>query len=57
MARKIDKLLDNGPLVLNIGLRSFFEATEAQGIPSVHIKWKPPAQGNQELLHLLDKLL
>ncbi|MHA2153816.1 MAG: fdrA domain protein [Candidatus Hodarchaeales archaeon] len=57
MATKIDELLKNGPLVLNIGLHSFFEASKTQGIPSVHIKWEPPAQGNHELLHLLDKLL
>jgi len=52
-----DNLLKNGPKVINIGLRSFFEACESQGTPSVHIQWQPPAQGNQELLHLLDKLL
>ena len=57
MTDKIDKLLSDGPKVINIGLRSFFEACESQGISSVHIQWQPPAQGNQELLHLLDKLL
>ena len=57
MTNKVDELLSTGPLVINIGLRSFFEASEAQGIPSVHIKWEPPAQGNHELLHLLDRLL
>ncbi|MHA1976712.1 MAG: fdrA domain protein [Candidatus Hodarchaeales archaeon] len=57
MTHKIDELLTNGPSVVNIGLHSFFEASKAQGIPSVHIKWEPPAHGNHELLHLLDKLL
>lgn len=54
---EIDELLSNGPKVLNIGLRSFFEACETQGIPVVHIRWEPPAQGDPELLYLLDKLL
>ena len=57
MTEKTDNLLAQGPKVINIGLRSFFEACESQGVPSVHIQWQPPAQGNQELLHLLDKLL
>ncbi len=57
MDTQIDKLLSNGPKVVNIGLHSFFEAAKAQGIPTVHIKWEPPAQGNQELLHLLNELL
>ena len=57
MTEKTDNLLAQGPKVINIGLRSFFEACESQGVPSVHIQWQPPAQGNQELFHLLDKLL
>jgi hypothetical protein len=57
MTKRMDSLLSDGPKVINIGLRSFFEACESQGVPSVHIQWQPPAQGNQELLHLLDKLL
>lgn len=54
---KFDKLLSTGPKVLNIGLQSFFESCETQGIPVVHIRWEPPAQGNPELLSLLDELL
>jgi hypothetical protein len=57
MFEKIDELLSAGPKVLNIGLRSFHEACETQGIPTVHIHWEPPAQGDKELLFLLDKLL
>ena len=53
----IDKMLAEGPEVINIGLRSFFESSKNQGIPVVHIKWEPPAHGNQELLVLLKKLL
>ena len=57
MSEKIDDLLSAGPKVLNIGLRSFHEACEIQGIPTVHIHWEPPAQGDKELLILLNKLL
>ena len=55
--KPVDKLLTDGPKVINIGLRSFFEACSSQGATSVHIQWQPPAQGKQELLILLDKLL
>ena len=54
---KINELLLSGPKVLNVGLRSFFEACESQGIPVVHIRWEPPAQGDSELLMILEKLL
>ncbi len=57
MEGKIEQLLTEGPKVINIGLRSFFESSNIQGIPVVHIRWEPPARGNQELLKLLDKLL
>lgn len=57
MSKKINELLNSGPQVINIGLRSFHEACESQGIPTVHIQWEPPAQGDRELLILLDKLL
>jgi hypothetical protein len=57
MNSKFDKMLLKGPKVMNIGLVSFFEACQVQGIPVVHIKWEPPAQGDPDLLELLEKLL
>jgi len=57
MTSKINELLSNGPKVLNIGLKSFFDSCQTQGIPVVHIQWEPPAQGDPELIAILDKLL
>ena len=57
VSSNLDKMLSNGPKVMNIGLISFFEACEVQGIPAVHIKWEPPAKGDLELIKLLNKLL
>lgn len=54
---KINELLSDGPKVINIGLKSFLEACEVQGIPVTHIQWEPPANGDPELLAILDKLL
>lgn len=53
----MNDLLSEGPKVINIGLRSFYEASETQGIKVVHIDWKPPAQGDIETIKLLDRLL
>lgn len=55
--KKLNELLSDGPKVVNIGLKSFLEATEAQGIPVVHVQWEPPAQGDPELLAILEKIL
>ncbi|MFX0122539.1 MAG: hypothetical protein ACFFAE_02820 [Candidatus Hodarchaeota archaeon] len=54
---RIDELLSTGPKVVNIGLKSFFESCEVQGIPVVHIRWEPPAHGDPELLKILEKVL
>ncbi len=57
MMKNIDELLSTGPKVLNIGLKSFYESCESQGIPVVHIRWEPPARGDPELLKILEKIL
>jgi hypothetical protein len=57
MTVKISEMLSNGPKVLNIGLKTFFESCQTQGIPVLHIQWEPPAQGDSELIDLLDRLL
>ncbi|MFX0183140.1 MAG: fdrA domain protein [Candidatus Hodarchaeota archaeon] len=57
MTNKIEEMLVNGPKVLNIGLESFYESMKTQGIPILHIDWEPPAQGDAELIALLEKLL
>jgi hypothetical protein len=54
---KIDELLSTGPKVLNIGLKSFFDSCETQGIPTAHIHWEPPAQGDPELMKILEQIL
>jgi hypothetical protein len=57
MTNKIEEMLIIGPKVLNIGLESFFESMQTQGIPVVYIDWEPPAQGDTELIALLEILL
>ncbi len=42
--------------VVNIGLESFAETLKERGTEVIHVRWQPPAMGDEELLNLLDKL-
>ena len=57
MTDKLDLLLQNGPVAINIGIQDFGESLRAQGAEVVHVDWTPPAGGDRELLDLLDQLL
>jgi hypothetical protein len=41
---------------INIGLESFKEALEAQGVKVVHVNWKVPANGDMKLINILKKM-
>ena len=49
-------LLSDQPVVINIGLLEFFEALVDQGIQVIHVDWHPPAEGDDELINVLDEL-
>jgi hypothetical protein len=53
----MEDLLNQEVKVVNIGLREFFESLVEQKVEAVQVEWKPPAQGDQELMDILDKLL
>jgi FdrA protein len=42
--------------VINIGLALFAESLEADGVPVVHVDWRPPAGGDARLAALLATL-
>jgi FdrA protein len=47
----------NQPLAaINVGLESFYDSLLAQGAQAVHVKWRPPAGGNEKLAALLAKM-
>src|SRR5438034_10562350 len=52
----ITTLLQTGPVVLNVGVRTFAETLAAVGAPHLHVDWQPPAQGDPELGRLLAAL-
>ena len=57
MSNKLDDLLKNGPIGINIGIYDFAESLKIQGIEVIHVNWAPPAGGDPEMIELLDKLL
>ena len=41
---------------INIGLETFKEALEAQGVKVVHVNWQVPAKGDMKLINILKKM-
>ena len=57
MENKFKELIQNGPVVINIGVREFAESLQDQELEVIHVDWSPPAGGDQEMADLLDDLL
>jgi FdrA protein len=54
---KLEELLQQGPIAINIGVVDFAETLQIQGVQVIHVNWTPPAGGDPELMELLDQLL
>jgi FdrA protein len=57
MADKFNELLDQGPIAINVGVSDFAESLVTQGVEVIQVNWSPPADGDQEMIELLDRLL
>ncbi len=57
MEPKIEKLLNEPLVVINVGLGQFAENLEEQDVEVVQVDWVPLAGGDQEMIDLLDQLL
>jgi hypothetical protein len=57
MENKIDKLLSEPIVVLNLGLNQFAKSLEEQGVDVTQVDWRSPAGGDKEMMDLLDNLL
>lgn len=42
--------------VVNLGIETFAETLRAQGVEVIHVDWRPPAAGDEEILGLLEEL-
>ena len=57
MADRLDELLDQGPVAVNIGVEDFANSLKIQGAEVIQVDWTPPAGGDREMMELLDQLL
>ena len=53
---KLEEFLSSPMHVVNVGLETFADELNAQGVSVVHVDWSPPAGGDPELAGLLSKL-
>ncbi len=42
--------------IINIGVEMFADDLKKQNIQVVHVNWKPPAEGDLDILKILEKL-
>jgi hypothetical protein len=54
--KKAESLLGKKIKAINIGLPSFADDLEAQGVQVTRVDWKPPAGGDEEMQRLLERL-
>jgi len=52
----VEKLFRSELKIINMGLEGFAETLKERETPVMHVRWQPPAMGNDDLLSLLDKL-
>ena len=57
MPTRIDELLHEPLVVINLGLKMFAESLEEQQVEVVQVDWVPPAGGDKAMVELLDHLL
>lgn len=55
-SNQIANLLQQPPIVLNVGVRQFAETLEQVGAPHLHVDWQPSAQGDPALGSILAAL-
>jgi len=53
----LKQLLSEGPVAVNLGLREFAESLQIQDVEVVHVEWSPPAEGDEKVGELLDRLI
>ena len=50
---KINELLGQDLVAINLGLESFYEDLKEQKVKTVHVNWKPPAANQDKINSLL----
>jgi hypothetical protein len=57
MATSLDDMLSTGPKSIALGVQDFDDSLRAQGADVLRVAWSPPADGDPELMDILDALL
>ncbi len=57
MGTLLESLLRDGPVAINLGLRGFAESLLSQSAQVVQVDWSPPADIDDEMAEILDRLL
>lgn len=57
METKINKLLSEPLVVVNLGLSKFAKSLDEQDVDVIQVDWVPPAGGDKEMMDLLEELL
>ena len=52
----MENLFNSELKVITLGLEGFAETLKERGTQVIHVRWQPPAMGDDDLLSLLDKL-
>jgi hypothetical protein len=52
----LETILHRELQIINLGLEGFAESLREKGAAVTHVRWQPPARGDENLLSLLDKL-
>ena len=53
---KPNDLLEQTPVIINVGLEGFSDEMQARGVKVIHVDWRPPAGGDAEFADLLSRL-
>ncbi len=53
----IDRLLSNPVAAINLGIGDFAQSLEDQKAQVGQVDWAPPAEGDPEIIAILDKIL
>ena len=56
VGRVCAELLQSRPRVINLGLAVFATDLDAQDVDVVHVDWRPPAGGDEDLARFLSML-
>ncbi len=56
ISRVCAELLQSRPRVINLGLAIFATDLDVQAVDVVHVDWRPPAGGDEDLARLLSML-